>query len=91
VTRLEQERDSLGARMSVRLERLRAVLAAPGQAGEPGRLLEAVRPIFAEARADVVATHEAIRQILTSAQWDRLPESIRNLALRVPGTGRQNR
>jgi len=91
VTRLEQERDSLSARMAVRIEHLRSVLAEQGQAGEPGRLLEAVRPIFAEARADVVAVHATVQEILTREQWTKLPERIRELGRRIPGAGRPNR
>jgi hypothetical protein len=91
VTRLEQARDSLAARMAGRIERLRTILAEQGPAGEPGRLLEAVRPVFADARADVLATHAAVRRILNEEQWDKLPEGVRNLPATTPGPGRQTR
>jgi len=54
-------------------------------------LLEAVRPIFAEARADVVATHQVVQQVLTTEQWSQLPEDVRNLRARLSGAGRQDR
>jgi len=91
VRRLQLERDSLDTRMADRIERLRTVLDALGQAGQPQRLLEGVRPIFAEAREDVVAVHTAVRQVLSPAQWNRLPERIRNLQMRIPGAGRPGR
>jgi hypothetical protein len=91
VAGLEQARDSLAARQAIRIERLRAILAERGPAGEPGRLIEAIRPVFADARADVLATHEAVRLLLSKEQWDRLPEDVRNLPGRMPGPGRQSR
>jgi hypothetical protein len=91
VTQLERERDSLATRMAAHVARLRMVLGELGQAGDPARLLEGIRPIFAEARAHVVATHARVQGILNKEQWDRLPDHIRNLQLRIPGAGRQNR
>jgi hypothetical protein len=87
VAQLETERDSLSARMAVRIERIRSILDEQAQAPEPGRLLQAVRPIFAEARADVVAVHASVQAILTTEQWDRLPEAIRDLARQMPRPG----
>jgi len=90
IAQLEGERDSLSTRMAGRIERLRAALGEQGQAPEPGRLLERVRPIFAEARGDIVAVHATARAILTREQWQRLPASIRELDLRLPRPGRQD-
>jgi hypothetical protein len=90
VIRVERERDSLAARMAARIERFRTILAEQGNAPAPGRLLEAVRPIFAEAREDVVAVHATVREILSKEQWERLPERVRDLQMRVPGAGRQD-
>jgi len=85
VARLERERDSLGVRMASRIERLRAALDQAGP--EPGRLLERVRPIFAEARGDILAVHAAVRAVLSREQWERLPARIRELNQRIPGAG----
>ena len=74
---LERERDSLAARFAANADSTRAAIERAGQEGGPQALLQVIRPRLEEAWADVLASTEAVRGILTPDQWTRLPEGIR--------------
>lgn len=91
VTRLTAVRDSLSVVNDSLAATLEREIEEVG-AGDPRALLQAIRPRMQQAQENARRSLEAVRAILTSAQWDKLPERLRNprpagLDRRPPGGG----
>jgi hypothetical protein len=66
--------DSIGAALQIEVEELGADGAA-----DPRALMQLIRPRLQQAQATVRSGLDAVRQVLTEEQWQRLPERVRNL------------
>ena len=77
VTRLTAVRDSLNVVNDSLAATLEKEIEQVG-AGDPRALLQAIRPRMQQAQEDARRSLEAVRAILTPAQWDKLPERLRN-------------
>lgn len=90
---IEAVREAFDDRQAERGERLMRLIAEQGDTPNAAQLMPLVQPILQEARADIAAVHAEVRGILTDAQWERLPDDVRNLPRlqRRPGPQNQNR
>ena len=78
VTTLEAARDSLSKELGVIADSIRSAAAALGGSGHRAATITRVRAEFGLAREAVTRALDAVRAALTSDQWNRLPEAVRN-------------
>jgi len=78
VTLLVPIRDSVATHVSVRLDSLRAAIAAGGSNPDFARLMPILRPLFTTSRDEVAQAVVNVRAILTPEQWELVPDSVKN-------------
>ena len=78
VTTLEAARDSLSKELGVIADSIRSSAAALNGSGDRAATITRVRAQFGLAREAVTRARDAVRAALTTEQWNRLPEALRN-------------
>ena len=82
VARLTTVRDSLDVADSTLAESVRAAIQSVGPTPDPSALIAVFRPKMDEARANTTHALAAAQQILTPAQWEKVPQRLKR-----PGRG----
>jgi hypothetical protein len=78
ISLLQPLSDSLTYRNRVRVDSLRAVIAAGGANPNFQQIMPTLRPLFEEARTDVGQSMTTVRAILREDQWAKLPDAVKN-------------
>ncbi len=74
---LEATADSLGALTKAVADRAQKELAKAGPNPDPGSMLASMRPVLESVRANSAWALKAIQSILTTDQWNRVPDRIK--------------
>ena len=82
VTRLTGIADSLDAANRTIADSVQAAIEKAGPNPDPAVLFAAIRPRIAKGRDNIRAALGQAREVLTKAQWDKLPDRIRQGAVR---------
>ena len=87
VTLLVPVRDSLAVHNALRVDSLRGTVQRSGSSPDLARLMPILRPLFQQARNEVAQSVVTVKAILTSEQWAKVPESVRNFQAQGPRPG----
>jgi Spy/CpxP family protein refolding chaperone len=78
VTRIEKISTDLQVSLAKRREDLGRRFDNVQQGAEQGRIFQELQPEIEKTRTEISEALEAVQQILTRDQWDRVPDQIRN-------------
>jgi hypothetical protein len=70
-------RDSLVAQHTKLANDLRTELEGQDTGGDPRAMMALIRPSIQEANENVQRSIDALKEILTDEQWEKLPEEVR--------------
>lgn len=76
ITHLSAIRDSIALATDSMANPLQDDMAAAGE-GDPRALIQIIRPWLQTARDQAARSREMVREVLTAAQWMRLPDAVR--------------
>lgn len=78
IAKLQPLSDSLDARNSLLADSVRVLMEKAGNGANPRELFTRLSPRLNEIRANNAAALGEARSVLTKAQWEKLPDSVKN-------------